>query len=100
MIPEVTRAIGVARVAGIEYPMGMPLGRAGDAEGQRAVLRATLAVLERAEGPDWYEELQFRWPESPAEVRAKYGHEDPPVAKLLKRKPWLLPYLFRAEAPE
>ncbi|MCK6461990.1 MAG: hypothetical protein L6Q95_19075, partial [Planctomycetes bacterium] len=45
MIPELTRAVGVPRLAGIGYPMGQPLGRPHDAPGQRAVLRATLELL-------------------------------------------------------
>ena len=52
MIPELTRAVGVPRLAGISYPMGEPLGRPHDANGQRAGLRAMLELLETASGPD------------------------------------------------
>ena len=51
MIPELTRAVGVPRLLGIGYPMGRPLGRPHDADGQRAVLRAMLDLLETAKGP-------------------------------------------------
>jgi len=45
MIPDLTRAVGVPRLAGISYPMGRPLGRPHDAEGQRAVLRPVLELV-------------------------------------------------------
>ena len=47
MIPDLTRAVGVPRLAGISYPMGRPLGRPHDADGQRAVLRSMLELLTR-----------------------------------------------------
>ena len=62
-MPELTRAVGVPRLAGISYPLSRPLGRPQDADGQRAVLCATLALLETATGPDHYVELPFVWPE-------------------------------------
>ena len=66
MIPDLTRAVGVPRLAGISYPMGQPLGRPHDSAGQRAVLHAMLELLASASGPDTYVELPFEWPESPA----------------------------------
>lgn len=100
MIPELTRAVGVPRLAGIGYPMGQPLGRPHDAPGQRAVLRATLELLERAKGADAYVELPFEWPESSARVRnASKGLEPAPIVKLLLKKPWLLPNLYRGRIP-
>ena len=99
MIPALTRAVGVPRLAGIAYPLSRPLGRPGDAEGQRAVLRAVLALLESAQGPDAYVELPFAWPETPAQAR-KGADVHPPIEKLLRRKPWLLPKLYTGEIPE
>jgi hypothetical protein len=100
MIPDLTRAVGVPRLAGISYPMGRPLGRPGDADGQRAVLRATLTLLASASGPDSYVELPFEWPESPAQARnASKGLPPPPIAELLHRKPWLLPRLYGGRIP-
>lgn len=100
MIPELTRAVGVPRLAGISYPMGRPLGRPHDEAGQRAVLRATLALLETASGPDTYVELPFEWPESPAQARnASKDLPPPPIVELLKKKPWLLARLYSGRIP-
>lgn len=100
MIPDLTRAVGVPRFAGISYPMGRPLGRQHDADGQRAVLRATLELIETASGPDSYVELPFEWPESPAKARnASRGHALAPIAELLRKKPWLLARLYSGRIP-
>lgn len=99
-IPDLTRAVGVPRLAGIAHPPGRPLGRPGDAEGQRAVLRAALVLLEQATGPDSYEELPFVWPESRSQVRqASHAVPPAPIAELLRAKPWLLPRLYAGEIP-
>jgi len=99
-IPDLTRAVGVPRLAGISHPMGRPLGRPHDAEGQRAVLRATLDLLPAACGPDHYVELPFEWPESAARARnASKDVPPPPIVTLLKRKPWLLPRLYTGRIP-
>jgi len=95
MIPDLTRAVGVPRLAGISYPMSRPLGRPHDADGQRAVLRATLELLEIASGPDRYTDLPFEWPESPAKARnASKGVAPPPIVELLQKKPWLVVRLY------
>jgi hypothetical protein len=100
MIPELTRAVGVPRLAGISYPMGQPLGRPRDADGQRAVLRATLELLAAAQGPDAYVELPFQWPESPARARnASKDLPPPPIVDLIKKKPWLLANLYSGRLP-
>ena len=100
MIPDLTRAVGVPRLAGISYPMGRPFGRPHDAGGQRAVLRATLELLAGASGPDSYAELPFVWPESPAKARnASKDVAPPPISDLLHRKPWLLPLLYSGRIP-
>jgi len=99
-MPELTRAVGVPRLAGIGYPPGRPLGRPHDAEGQRAVLRATLEVLERATGPDHHVELPFEWPETVAQARnASRDIAPSPIAALLQREPWLLPRLYSGRIP-
>jgi hypothetical protein len=101
LIPELTRAVGVPRLAGISYPFGRPLGRAHDADGQRAVLRAMLEVLASASGPDTCVELPFTWPESPAQARnASKDLPPPPIVTLLKKKPWLLPALYSGRIPQ
>ena len=100
MIPELTRAVGVPRLAGIGYPMGRPLGRPNDAAGQRAILREVLEVLSSASAPDTYVELPFVWPESPAQARnASRDLPPPPIVELLKRKPWLLANLYSGRIP-
>jgi hypothetical protein len=100
MIPELTRAVGVPRLAGISYPMGRPLGQPRDADGQRAVLRQVLEVLSSASAPDTYVELSFVWPESPAQARnASKDLAPPPIVELLKRKPWLLANLYSGRIP-
>jgi hypothetical protein len=100
MIPELTRAVGVPRLAGISYPMGRPLGRPHDADGQRAVLRQVLELLSSAPAPDTYVELPFVWPESPAQARnASKDLPPPPIVELLKRKPWLLANLYSGQIP-
>ena len=76
------RAVGVPRLAGIGYPMGQPLGRPHDADGQREVLRSVLNLLASASEPDSYVELPFEWPESPAQARnASKGVAPAPVPK-------------------
>jgi hypothetical protein len=100
MIPDLTRAVGVPRLAGISYPMGRPLGRPHDADGQRAVLRATLEVLTTASEPDTYVELPFQWLETPAQARnASRDLAPPPIVELLKKKPWLLANLYSGRIP-
>jgi hypothetical protein len=99
-IPELTRAVGVPRLAGIGYPASRPLGRPHDADGQRAVLRATLELLASAVGPDTYVELPFEWPESVAQARnASRDVPPPPISVLLRQKPWLLPRLYSGRIP-
>ena len=100
MSPDLTRAVGVPRLAGISYPMGRPLGRPHDADGQRAVLRSTLELLTTAGGPDTYVELPFAWPESPAQARnASKDLPPPPIVELVTRKPWLLANLYTGRLP-
>jgi hypothetical protein len=101
MIPDLTRAVGVPRLAGISYPMSRPLGKPHDADSQRAVLRATLDVLASASGPDTYVELPFQWPETPAQARnASKDLAPPPIVELLKTKPWLLANLYSGRIPD
>jgi hypothetical protein len=101
MIPDLTRAVGVPRLAGISYPLSRPLGNPHDADGQRAVLRAMLEVLLRAVEPDTYVELPFVWPESPARARNASKDIPPaPIVDLVKKKPWLLANLYSGHIPE
>ena len=99
-IPDLTRAVGVPRLAGLSYPISRPLGRPHDPDGQRAVLRATLELLASASGPDSYVELPFEWPETPAQARnACKGVPPPPIVELLQKKPWLVANLYSGRIP-
>lgn len=99
MIPDFTAAPGVPRVAAIAYPMSRPLGRPNDSDGQRNVLRAALRVVEQAEKPGTVVTLPFVWPEPAKLVRRQSLEEPPPIAKLLKAKPWLYFKLLSGEIP-
>ena len=91
-IPVLTASVGAPRVAAIEHPLGRVLGQPGDVAGQTAVLRAALRVVQTLEQPGVVD-LPFEWPERPSRVKT-HPADPPPIAKLLKRKPWLAPRLF------
>jgi len=99
-VPDLTAAVGAPRVAAVEHPLGRSLGLPGDVEGQTAVLRAALRVLETARNPGTVQHLPFKWPESVARARRiMEPSEPPPIVGLLKRKPWLLPHLWNLDPP-
>ena len=98
MIPPLTRATGAPRVVGVAYPLGLPLGRAGDAGGQRAVLEATLQAAAGFSAPRSYTELPFEWPE-PRSKAIREPDPPPPISQLLAHKPWLLPKLVSGHIP-
>jgi hypothetical protein len=97
-IPDLTAAVGVSRLVGIEYPFGRTLGKPGDTEGQTAVLRNTLEAAEEMEMPGGRVDLPYRWPESRAQAQA-HPPEPPPIATYLKKRPWHLPRLFSRDLP-
>ena len=97
-IPPLTRNTGAARVVGLSHPMGLTMGRPGDHDGQRAVLRATLEAGAAMSEPRSYVELPFRWPE-PRSVAIREPDPLPPIAQLLSKKPWLLPRLVSGRLP-
>ena len=78
--------VGMPRVAAIEHPFGRPFGDAGDAETQRAVLRAALAVFESAREPGHVEHLPFVWPEPPEKTRWHPAEPSPIIALVNKRR--------------
>lgn len=63
------RAVGIPRSAAIEYPYGRPVGQVGDRDGQRRVLLAALAALERIRTPGEVIHLPFTWPEDPKNTK-------------------------------
>jgi hypothetical protein len=77
MIPEFHRAVGIPRVAAIEYPFGRPVGNVGDREGQRAVLVKALSLFENAHLPGEVFHLPFTWPEDPRKTRWQPAEASP-----------------------
>lgn len=98
-VPELTASVSVPRVAAIEYPLGRSFGQPSDSASQMAVLRATLHALETLQTPGGVQNLPFTWPEPPGQVR-NLPPQPPPIARYLKRRPWLLPKLLYRNVPE
>ena len=86
MLWPLQRAIGMPRVAAIEHPFGRPYGDVGDADTQRAVLRAALAVFESAKTPGHVEHLPFVWHEEPKQTKWHPAEPSPIIAMLKKRR--------------
>lgn len=85
MIWELQRAVGMARVAAIEHPFGRPFGDVGDADTQRAVLRAGLEVFETAKEAGHVEHLPFVWHEDPKQTKWHPAEPSPIIAFMKKR---------------
>jgi hypothetical protein len=51
ILPEITAKIGVPRALEVPWPLGYPLGLPGDADLQRRVIRAALALTDRVGVP-------------------------------------------------
>jgi D-proline reductase (dithiol) PrdB len=86
MIWPLQRRVGMPRVAAIEHPFGRPFGDVGDADTQRAVLRAALAVFEKAREPGHIEHLPSVWHEEPADTKWHPAEPSPIIALLKKRR--------------
>lgn len=86
MIWVIQRAVGMARVAAIEHPFGRPYGDVNDVSTQDAVLRAALAVFDRAQEPGHVEHLPFVWHEEPKETKWHPAEPSPIIAMIKKRK--------------
>ncbi len=96
VMPDVTASVGTPRLVGVEAPGARPFGAPGDADGQRAVLRASLAAFESIEEPGGRVDLDF---EGPPRRQRYHPKEPPPIVKLLHRRPWLLPRLVAGDVP-
>jgi len=97
-IPDLTQSVGISRLVGIEYPLSRTLGKPGDAEGQRAVLRTTLASAEEMKEPGEVKHLPFKWHETPDQARA--GQTEPsPIETHLKKHPWHLKRFISRDIP-
>jgi len=99
MMPELTASAGAPRIAAIEHPFGMTLGRPGDSTGQREVLRATLRAMETMAERGGVIHLPFEW--TSTEKLALGAPVPPPIAKYLVRHPWgFSRFLNRTPFPE
>jgi len=97
MIPELTASAGAPRIAAIEHPFGVTLGRPGDAAGQLAVLRATLRALEAMVQPGEVMHLPFAWTSNEKlELAPPWV---PPISRYLARHPWDLPRFLNRTPP-
>lgn len=92
-----TTSVGAPRVAAIEHPPGLTVGRAGDAQGQTEVLCAALGVLDQATTPGQVVQLSMRWPETRARFHPPVP---PPIVKLMRRKPWLFVRMLTGNFPD
>jgi hypothetical protein len=97
MIPELTASAGAPRIAAIEHPFGVTLGRPGDAAGQLAVLRAALRAMEAMAEPGGVVQMPFAW--TSREQLALGPPVAPPITLYLKRHPWALPRLLNRTPP-
>ena len=80
------RLIGMPRVAAIEHPFGRPYGDVDDADTQREVLRAALALAETAAEPGAVEHLPFVWHEDPKQTSWHPAEPSPIIALMKKRR--------------
>ena len=83
---SVQRAVGMPRVAAIEFPMGRALGDVGEAGLHREILLDTLALFESAREPGWVEHLPYKWPHPPEETT--WLPDPPPPYLLVIREHW------------
>ncbi len=86
MIWPLQRAVGMPRVAAIEHPFGRPYGDVEDAKTHTAVLRAALAVFEKAREPGHVEHLPFVWHQEPAETKWHPAEPSPIIAVMKKAR--------------
>ena len=80
-MPEFHNDVGIPRSAAIEYPFGRPLGQVNDVDGQRAVLRESIAMFEGVDEPGDIWHLPFTWPEDPK----KTDWHPPEISPIIKQ---------------
>jgi len=97
-IPALTKATSVPRLAGINYPVGLPLGRPGDTEDHLRILREVLIALEKINMPGGQVILPFEWQKEPP--INTHPDESPPIVGYLQNHPWQLPWFFNRDVPE
>jgi D-proline reductase (dithiol) PrdB len=97
MMPELTKSVGVPRIAAIEQPFGLTLGLPHDAARQLAVLRTTLRALGEISQPGTVVHLPFEW--EPREKLNIHPPEPPPITRFLRRHPWYVPKFLNRTPP-
>jgi D-proline reductase (dithiol) PrdB len=95
-MPEISTSVGSPRVVGIGYPGSLPFGLPGDAEGQRAVLRASLESAAALTDPGARVDLTFEWPQA---NRVPKPPKPPPIATAIMKRPWLFMNLVSGKIP-
>ncbi len=99
LVRENAEAMRPPRMLWVSFPLGRPLGRAGDAEFQHRVVAHGLDLLNRPEGPvledypeDMGEEITEEAPACPVSFGAKRGDTDSWNDRLLREydslRPW------------
>lgn len=99
MIPDLTSAVSVPRLVGVEHPFGQSMGKPGDGDKQRAVLLAALDAVEEMQSPGSIAHMPFEWTGTRKETKAE-PKLPPPIAGYLKWHPWELPRLFSRDVPQ
>ena len=97
MIPELTASAGAPRIAAIEHPFGVTVGRPGDTAGQLEVLRAALRALEAIAEPGGVVHLPSEWPST--EKHTFDPPVAPPITQYLLRHPWAVPRFLNRTPP-
>ena len=95
-IGDFTASVGAPRVTAIEFPPGRPFGQPDDDAQQMEILRATLDSLVSAKTPGEIQALPFRWHEERPRWHPK---KSTPIAKLIRRKPWLYVAFLAGDIP-
>jgi hypothetical protein len=97
-IPDLTAAVGVPRLAAIEYPLGYLLGAPNDLEGQHEVLRRLFKILSDAKEPGKVSHLPLEW-DSPADILDLDPPSPPPIVEHIKRHPLQIRNLYMRKIP-
>ncbi len=96
-IPEMPMSVGAPRVVGMAYPGSVPFGLPGDAEGQRAVLQASLEAAAEMTEAGSRVDLAFEWPQ---EAPVPKPQEQSPIGRAIRKRPWLYFSLLKGDIPE
>lgn len=96
-IPEMPMSVGAPRVVGIGYPGSVPFGLPGDAEGQRAVLKASIEAAAAMTEPSSRVDLAFEWPQGTPVPKPQ---QPSPIGRAIMRRPWLYFSFVNGDIPE